>query len=144
MKKSRLISLSITVASMSLLCLAQSTKLQTSSSRPAADPLENSTKSITPKSAMPAHRKSSAVLPPTTGKNTTAELTHLENQKVKSGNTSNVGKNPAKGTSNKPADTSVSNGPAIDYKYQKPAGGKQAVTPNANVRNSSTPRVKKN
>jgi hypothetical protein len=145
MKKSRVVSLWMTAASMTVLCAAQSAKPLTSPAKTAKDPLVTATNPITPKSAMPAHPKSAAVLPPTTGKNTTAELAHLENQKVSSGRTPNVSNGSGKGVpSTKRAEASDASGTAINYKYQKPVGGKQAVTPDANARNSSTPRVKKN
>jgi hypothetical protein len=31
----------------------------------------------------------------------------------------------------------------VNFKYKQPAGGMKAATPDANTRNSSTPRVKK-
>jgi hypothetical protein len=145
MKNSRIVTLLITAASMTALCIAQSTKPLSAPAKNAKDPLVNATKPITPKSAMPAHPKSATVLPPTTGKNTTAELAHVENQKVSSGRASNLSNGSGQSEpGTKRAVASAASGPPIDYKYQKPAGGKQAVSPDANVKNSSTPRVKKN
>jgi hypothetical protein len=140
--KSKIVCLLVTAAIMTVLCVAQSTKPLSSPSKTAKDPLVAATKPITPKSAMPAHPKSAAVLPPATGKNTTAELTHLENQKISTPTANNGSGKGAPVT--KRTRTSGASGPAIDYRYQKPVGGKQASTPDANARNSSTPRVKKN
>jgi hypothetical protein len=141
MKNSRIVFLLITAASMTVLCVAQSTKPLSSPAKTAKDPLVNATKPITPKSAMPDHRKSPGALPAASGKNTSAELTHLENQKI---STKNVSNGPGKGApGTKLAETSEPGGPAINYKYQKPVGGKQATMPDANARSSSN-RVKKN
>ena len=141
MKKSRVVSLLMNAVTMTALCVAQSAEPPSSPAKTAKDPLANATKPITPKSAMPAHRKSPGALPAASGKNTTAELTHLENQKISTKNVSNGSGKSAAGT--KLAETSQPSGPAIDYKYQKPVGGKQATMPNVNARNSSN-RVKKN
>lgn len=131
-------------AALSVVAAAQNSKLQSSSAKTGPDPMLSATKPITPKSAMPVHRKSAIALPATAGKNTTAELTHLENQKIRSGSTTNENKGPGKSvTGTKPVENSAASGPAINYKYQKPAGGKQATVPDANTRNSSN-RVKKN
>jgi hypothetical protein len=127
-------------------CLATA---QSSSSRlspaPPADPLKTVTKPLTEKSAAPVQHKSSVALPPAPRTNTNAELSRLERQKiVLSNNPETVTPSTRKSAASpKPAETSAGSSAPIDYKYQKPVGGKQADTPNARTRNSSTPRVTK-
>jgi hypothetical protein len=144
MAKCGVVFLLIAAVSLTGLAVAQSSEVRSSSTKPGSDPLQAATKPLTPKSAMPAQRKSSPVTLPngSTGtRNTTAELTHLERQKIKTGSTSVSG--PGKAPPIKPAETSAS-GAAINYKYQKPVAGMTASNPGANSKNSSTPRVKKN
>jgi hypothetical protein len=135
-----------TAAAWTCLAAAQSSPARLSTPPP-ADPLKTATKPLTPKSAAPVHHKSSVVLPqkPAGKENTNAELTRLERQKtVLSGSPKSGSPSAPKSTSPaKPADTAAGSGPAIDYKYQKPAGGKQADTPNARTPNATTPRVTK-
>ncbi|MFZ0294378.1 MAG: hypothetical protein WAL52_12295 [Candidatus Sulfotelmatobacter sp.] len=121
---------------------AASTCLATAQS---ADPLKNATKPLTEKSATPAPHKSSVALPPARTTNTNAELNRLERQKiVLSDNPKSAAPSARKNASSmKPAETSADSSAPIDYKYQKPAGGRQADTPNAHTPNSSTPRVTK-
>jgi hypothetical protein len=79
---------------------------------------------------------------PSTGpQKTNAELDRLEKQKIKAGSSENGSKvSSAKGTAAPKAAPSDS---AINFKYQKPTGGVKATTPDANARNSGTPRVTK-
>ncbi|MGB7602066.1 MAG: hypothetical protein WBM24_17290 [Candidatus Sulfotelmatobacter sp.] len=129
-------------------CLATA---QSSTSRlspaPPPDPLKTVTKPLTEKSATPAQHRSSVVMPqkPAGKASTNAELGRLERQKiVLSNNPETVAPSPRKSASSaKPAETSAGNSAPIDYKYQKPVGGKQADTPNARTPNSTTPRVTK-
>jgi hypothetical protein len=134
-------------AAWTCLATAQTSQAHLSSTRPTPDPLKNSTKPLTEKSAnTPRHR--SSVPPPQrsagAGK-TSAELTGLERQKdaAKGPTPRNTALSKSAATS-KTAGTPAANGTAIDYQYKKPAGGLQAQTPNARAPNSSTPRVKKN
>lgn len=125
---------------------AQNSQLYLPTTRPAPDPLKNATKPLTEKSATTVHHSSPAVMPqkPVSGSSTSAELNRLERQKVtaKSSRTSSASSLPKK-PSSKAADTSTESAAAINYKYQKPAGGMQAETRNARTPNSSTPRVTK-
>jgi hypothetical protein len=126
------------------LSMAQGTQVRASSTKAAPDPVQNVTKSLTPKSAMPPQHKSALVapMPARTGR-TNAELTHLERQPIKAETPSSSAK--AKGAPLvKSANASAGNGSGINFKYQKPVGGTQATTLNAQNPNSSTPRVKKN
>lgn len=141
--KRRVVYLFLTAAIWTCMATAQSSPGRSSSAKATPDPLQSATKPLTPKSAMPAQHKSSAVAPNPSGRNTTAELTHLEQQNIKSGS-SNSSKGSAKSVPPlKPAGTSGS-GPGIDFKYQKPVGGMKATKPNANAPNSNKPRVQKN
>jgi hypothetical protein len=134
-----------TAAVFTCLATAQNSQLYLSTTRPAPDPLKNATKPLTEKSATTVHRKTPAVLPqkPASG-NTSAELSRVERQKVtaKSPQTSSASAMPKK-SSSKPGDASTASAAAINYKYQKPAGGMQAETRMAHTPNSSTPRVTK-
>jgi hypothetical protein len=144
MTKYRVLSLSVAFAASVTLSMAQGTQVRASSTKPVPDPVQNVTKPITPKSAMPAQHKSAPVvsMPAGTGR-TNAELTHLERQPIKAETPSGSAK--AKGAPLvKSANASAGNGSGINFKYQKPVGGMQATVPNAQSPNSSTPRVKKN
>ena len=147
MMKYRVVYLCAAVATLTCLATAQSSQVRSSSTSAKRDPdsLQNATKPLTPKSAMPAQHKSSAapLNAPKSGGNTSAELTRLERQPVKADGSSRDPKEAAKPPAvPKPGGTSAS-GPGINYKYQKPAGGLTATTPNANSKNSSVPRVTK-
>jgi len=130
------------------LSMAQGTQVRASSAKSGPDPLQNVTKPITPKSAMPPQHKSAPVapMPAETGR-MNAELTHLERQPIKAETPTSTNGN-AKATKGVPlvksANASAGNGSGINFKYQKPVGGMQATVPNAQTPNSSTPRVKKN
>jgi hypothetical protein len=132
----------IAVAGMCL-ATAQNSSPRPASAKPAKDPLQNATKPLTPKTAMPSDRKSpNAVATPSTAtQKTNAELSRLEKQKIKAGNSGSGSKvTSPKGTS---APKSGPSGSATNFRYQKPAGGVKALTPDANSRNSSIPRVTK-
>ncbi len=128
------------------LATAQSSQSHLSSAQP-PDPLKTVTKPLTEKSATPAQRKSSVAMPqqPAGKANTNAELSRLERQKiVLSNNPKSVAPSSAKNTSSpKLKSTATASSAPIDYKYQKPAGGRQSDTPNARTPNSTTPRVTK-
>ena len=127
--------------------MAQNSQAHLSTEKSAPDPLITVTKPLTEKSATtPVHHKSSVVLPPTAGNaNTSTELSRIEGEKVSTKARTNGGSGAPKNTSSlKTANPSGDSGPGINYKYQKPAGGTQANTPNAHMPNSSVPRVKKN
>jgi|HubBroStandDraft_1064217.scaffolds.fasta_scaffold69386_2 hypothetical protein len=146
MAKNRILWLCMAFAASVTLSMAQGTQVRSSSAKAAPDPLQNVTKPLTPKSAMPPQRKPAPVVPtsPGTGK-TNSELIRLERQPVKAETPKNGGAKAAQGAPLvKSADASSGTGPAINFKYQKPVGGMQAATPNAKTANPSTPRVKKN
>jgi hypothetical protein len=146
----RVVCLLVTVAAAICLASAQSsahkTPVGSPSAKSGADSLTNATKPLTPKSAMPAHRKSSVAVPnPSKGsRNTSAELTHLERQNTKAGASKSGNTPTAKSAPVKSAEKSAGSDSGINFKYQKPAGGLKASTPDARSPNSSTPRVKKN
>jgi hypothetical protein len=149
MIKHRVVCLFVTVAAGICLATAQTSNQNSqgsASAKSGGDPLKTATKPLTPKSAMPAPRKSSVAVPNTSksGRNTTAELTHLERQNGKAGGSKSGTTPPAKGASVKPADKSAGSSSGINFKYQKPAGGLKAATPGPHSANSGTPRVKKN
>jgi hypothetical protein len=125
------------------LAAAQNTQVRSSYAKSTPDPLQGSIKPLTPKSAMPSSRKSStAVVPPpsaTTGK-TNAELSRVEREKIKTGSSQSGSKEAPKVAF---VPKSTEENPAINYKYQTPAGGMKATTPGANAKGSSTPRVTK-
>jgi hypothetical protein len=144
MIKCKLVCLFLTVATCTFIATAQNSPAGSSPAKATPDPLQSATKPLTPKSAMPAKHKSSAAGPSAvaTNKNTTAELTHLEQQNIKAGNSNSGNNRPAKSvTLPKPANTSAASGPGIDFKYQKPVGGMKAAKPNANSPNSTKSRV---
>jgi len=127
------------------LATAQSSQSHLSSAQP-PDPLKTVTKPLTEKSATPAQHKSSAAMPPVRRTNTNAELSHLERQKiVLNNNPKSVTPGSTKNTPSPPKATATATASSapIDYKYQKPAGGRQSDTPNARTPNSTTPRVTK-
>jgi hypothetical protein len=140
----------LSVVALIGLAPGQSSKPLSSSAKSGSDPLKTATKPLTPKSAMPSHRKTGAVAPKpaTNSSKTTGELTRLERGKnIKSDGAKNSSTVPAKSAVAKsPATatgTSSGNGSGIDFKYKKPAGGLQATNAGANAKGSSTPRVTK-
>jgi hypothetical protein len=140
--KFRIARLLVTLAAGVSLATAQNSQARSSPAK--KDPLQTATKPLTPKSAMPAQHKSTAAVPHTAknGGNTTAELSRLERQNAKGGKVKST--SPAKSASApKTAGTPAANDSKINFKYQKPVGGLKATTPNANAKNSSTPRVTK-
>lgn len=138
----------VTLAAWSCVAMAQNSQAHLSTAKSAPDPLKTVTKPITEKSAAtPVHHKSSVVPPqkPAGSANTSTELSRIEGEKASAKGPTSAGTGASKKTSpSKVANTSGGSGPAINYKYQKPAGGTQANTPNAHMANSSVPRVKKN
>jgi hypothetical protein len=152
MTKHKIACLFMTLAALICLATAQSStqrskvgssSAKTSSAKKGADPLKTATNPLTPKSAMPTAHKSPVAVPgaPKSDRSSSAELTRLERQPgkagAKSGNTV-----PAKAASApKSAEASAGTGSAINFKYQKPAGGTKAAKPDANSANSSIPRV---
>jgi hypothetical protein len=149
MTKFRVLCFLVTTAAGICLAAAQNSGVRSSSVKPGSDPLKAATKPLTPKSAMPPqHKPSTAVQGPqnaTKGGSTNAELTRLERQQAKAGH-SNTRSTPTPNVASarKPSDTSARKGSGIDFKYQKPVGGKQAGKPGARNANSSTPRIQKN
>ena len=122
MTKCKIVCLLATVAAGIGLAMAQNSKVGSSSGKSGSDPLKNSTQPLTPKSAMPSHRKTPVSAPKATkrGSNTTAELTHLERQKPKATSPKSGSTGPAKST---PVKSATSGGSSkIDFKYQKPVG----------------------
>lgn len=120
--KRRVIALLVTVIAAIGLAAAQNSKPGSSSNKSGADPVKAVTKPLTPKSAMPgaAQHKSATAVPNRATQNTNAELTQLQRGQ---GTAAARSSNPAKVA---PLKSNRSSGqtPKIDYKYQKPAGGK--------------------
>jgi hypothetical protein len=141
--KHSVVCLFLTMATWTFPATAQNSQVGMASAKASPDPLHTATKPLTPKSAMPTHRKSTtAPNPPKSGSNTTAELIHLEQQNVKapaskSGTAGTMKETP------KATGTSASSSSGINFKYQKPAGGPQAPNSGANSKSSGTPRVTK-
>ena len=141
MMRSRVICLFVAIAASSCLATGQNSLGGSSSAK---DPIETANKALTPKSAMPVHRKSSITpKPQKSGPNTTAELIHLEQQTVKASPSKSATVGAMKETP-KATGTFARNGSGINFKYQKPVGGPQAPNGGGNSKTSGTPRVKKN
>ena len=106
------------------------------------DPVSTVNKPLTPKSAMPGQHKSAAAMPVNSNsqQKTSAEIDRVERENVKAGTPKTAA---PKTTNGKSSDATSGNNTRISAKYQKPAGGMTAATPNARTRNSSTPRVNK-
>jgi hypothetical protein len=139
----RSVCLLVAITALSSVTMAQSSRTTSSSTKSTPDPIEAANKPLTPKSAMPAQHKSSIVPPPSkNGSNTTAELTHLEQQNIKASTAKSGASGPVKGTS-KSTSTSAASHSGINFKYQKPVGGPQAPNGAANSKSSGTPRVTK-
>jgi hypothetical protein len=101
---------------------AQNSKPLASSTKSGPDPVKTATRPLAPKSVMPGatQHKSAPVVPNRTTQNTNAELAHLERGQTTAGSKSS---STAKVAPYKSAPSSKPT-PKIDYKYQKPAGGK--------------------
>jgi|SRR5271165_3254600 len=142
--KRGIVSLFVSVAALATLAIAQTAQVSSSSAKTGPDPLKTATKPLTPKSAMPPQHKSTAVVPATatSSQKSSAELNRLERQNVKDTSSKSGGTASAKSPSVKSNEAAGGNS-GIDFKYHKPTGGMQAATPNANSKNSSTPRVNK-
>jgi hypothetical protein len=127
------------------LATAQNSQVHSASPKAGADPLQNATKPLTPKSAMPSPHKSAPLAPnaSTGGQKTDAELSRLEHQNIKAPGAKGSTAVPAKSASIKTAGTSAGHGSGINFKYQKPAGGMQADPPGARSANSASSRVTK-
>ena len=144
MMKCRMVCLSVVLALLGL-APAQSSQARSSSAKSgsaksgsaksSSDPLTTSTKPLTPKSAMPSHRKGAVATPKAAASTsrTTAQLGHLERQNSQAVNSKSGSASPAKA----PVKSAASSGSSskIDFKYQKPADGQKAP-PSA----TSTPR----
>ncbi len=134
-------------AAWTCLATAQSSQSHLSSPAQPVDPLKTATKPLTAKSAAPAPHKSSVAMPqkPSGKASTNTELSRLERQKIvlSNGPKSATPTSTKNTPSPKPAGTSAGSSAPIDYKYQKPVGGRQSDTPNARTPNSTTPRVAK-
>ena len=142
----RIACLFVTVAASISLATAQNSGGRSSSAKAGRDPLQTATKPLTPKSITTPRRKSSVAVPKASksSPNAAAELTHLERQNIKAGDSKSRGAGPAKGISApKSAGTTARTGSGINFKYEKPVGGMTATKPDAHAANSSTPRVTK-
>jgi hypothetical protein len=134
------------MAAASIGATAQNSQVHSSSTKSSSGPLQTATKPLTPKSAMPSQHKSAIAVPKasTGARNTTAELTNLEQQQSKAGGPKSGSTGAAKSASaRRSADSSARSGSGINFKYQKPVGGLTASTPDANAKSSGTPRVTK-
>src|SRR5258708_32646603 len=118
MRKYRIVCLSV-VAWIGL-ASGQSSKPLSSSAKLDSDPLKAATKPLTPKSAMPSHRKTAVAATKSTkrGSNATAELAHLERQNSKAAGSKTGSTAPGKSTPGKSVPSR--SGSKINFKYQKP------------------------
>jgi hypothetical protein len=111
---------------MTSLSPAQSS--HSSSSTAGSGSLKSSTKPLTPKSAMPGHRKTTTAAPKATGTtNTTAQLSHLERQNRKANSPKSPGTASSKDATLKSGSLPAGKSSAIDFKYQKPVGAPKAA-----------------
>jgi hypothetical protein len=135
----------LTVLAGISLATAQNSQVHSASAKSGTDPLQNATKPLTPKSAMPSPHKSSPLAPnaSTGAQKTDTELSRLEHQNIKAPSAKSGTTVPAKSASVRAASTSAGHGSGINFKYQKPAGGMQADPPGARSPNSAAPRVTK-
>lgn len=130
MMKYRIVCLLVAVAAFSSLSPAQNSQPRSSSATAGSGALKTATKPLTPKSAMPAHRKAATVAPKATGtmNTTTAQLNHLERQNNKANSPKNPGAAPGKDTTLKSGSAPAGKSSGIDFKYQKPAGAQKGTT----------------
>lgn len=125
--KYRIACLFIATAAITSLSPAQSS--HSSSSTAGSGSLKSSTKPLTPKSAMPSHRKTATVAPKATGTtNTTAQLSHLERQNGRANGPKSPGAASGKDATLKSGSAPAGKGSAIDFKYQKPVAAPKAAT----------------
>src|ERR1700694_939444 len=121
--KYRIACLFIATAAITGLSPAQSSHSSSSTAGSGSGSLKSSTKPLTPKSAMPSHRKTASVVPKATGTtNTTAQLSHLERQNGKANSPKSPGAASGKDATLKSGSAPAGKGSAIDFKYQKPVG----------------------
>jgi hypothetical protein len=93
----------------------------------------NATKPLTPKSAMPSHRKAAVAAPRARNNaNTTAQLTQLERQNSKANSLKSTGTAPAKPVTLKSGSGPTEKNSGIDFKYQKPKTTTGSKGPNPN------------
>jgi hypothetical protein len=120
--KCRIALLCVSVSTLICLASAQSSKVGLTSAKSGADPLRKAIRPLTPKSAMATPRKSSVPVPKasTGGRDTSAELTGLERQGIKTGASKSGNTGAKTAHSVKPAGTSSGSGSGINYSYQKP------------------------
>jgi hypothetical protein len=120
MTKYRIVFLFAAAAAITSLLPGQSSKPH-SSSATGTGSLNATTKPLTPKSAMPSHRKAVTTAPRVTNTtNTTAQLAHLERQNGKASSPKSPGTAPGKDATLKSGSTPVGKSSGIDFKYQKP------------------------
>ena len=150
MAKYQYVFLSLVVTALIGVATAQKSQPRPSSAKSGSEPLTSATKPLTPKSAMPAHRKPATAgkpaiagpRPVTSSSKATTELNHLERgQNAKNGGSKSSSTAPAKSASAKSTGTPASSGSGIDFKYQKPVAQKPA-TPGAHSQ-GPTPEVTK-
>lgn len=136
----KLISLFVLAASINI-ARAQNT---TSHSLPKTSSIKSSasgqseTKPLTPKSAMPAQRKSSGTMPNlASAPKANAELSTLERKNSQTPRAPAKTASVAKANVGATRRTSPSPNSAINFKYRKPTGGMQASNPGANSKSQS-------
>jgi hypothetical protein len=112
----------VTVAASICVASAQNSNIGSSSAESGAAPIKKAIQPLTPKSAMAAPRKSSVALPKasTSGRDTSAELTRLEHQGIKTGGSKSGNTRATKADLVKPAAGSSGSGSGINSSYQKP------------------------
>ena len=119
MMKHRLSWLLVTVPAWTCLALGQNSQAHSSSAKASTEPHPAAIKPLTPKSAMPAHQKSSSAAPRASKArgNTDAELNRLERQNIKTQSPKVGGSRPAKAAQ---APKSAGSDSGINFQYQKP------------------------
>ena len=122
MMRCRIAFLFVAVAALVCMASAQNSKIGSSSSTSGPDRLKTATQPLTPKSAMALPRKSAVAVPSasTTRRDTSAELTRLERQSIKTGGSKNGNTGASKANLVKPAGTSSGSGSGINSTYHKP------------------------
>jgi hypothetical protein len=126
MMKYRIVFLFVAFATLSP---GQSSQPHSSSATAGSGSLKAATKPLTPKSAMPSHRKTATVAPKASGTtSTTAQLNHLERQNNRANSPKSPGAAPGKDATLKSGSAPAGKNSGIDFKYQKPAGAQKGTT----------------
>lgn len=130
MRKCKVLLLLVAAAGWPSLMAGQSSKPHSTSASGSAS--TNATKPLTPKSAMPSHRKAAVTLPRTNNTNTTAQLAQLERGSGNAGGVKRSSSAPAKPPVVKSASGPAEKNSGIEFKYQKPKTTAGTKGPNPN------------